>query len=376
MGRPEHDLAARAAGDRSPDAVSEVRRDQYALTRSRCGTRACDLTRRASWLQTATLLTRHYFARYVRKDLDSVDLIEQAYLHALYWYPIVCGHLPDNYGPGWHAGTVLSWIVDAVGERGERTCLGTTVLPDPGHAGIARAADNALALTGEDPQWVYASMETLREISQSGGIKSRLARLTYEALTHLDADVAWRVAESAPAEAPGSGGEARRLRLGREVLVVADGRGPTRWPSVDWVDLREEATDVLDYRVRWSELPGRRGTLEVTLRPEVTALAHGRIEAVAAETSSAGHKLAVINDLLQDFERSHHWARGARLQFAGLEQTARRVLRRHLGPSLPDWRTAVYAPRVEERPPHPAVNPFLYPDGPQGPWRAAFSPYC
>jgi hypothetical protein len=369
------DLAPSGTEDRPADAVSEVRRIQRELSLSRCMTPAAELLREPSWQQTAASLTRHFFPRYVRKDLDAVELIEQAYLHALYWYPLIAMHLPDNYGPGWDRGAVLAWLAAAIEGREERRWLGRTVLADRGRDGAAQAVTNACTVSMEDPRWVSQSVDVLWEISRSGGIKARIASLAYEALAYLDIDRVW-LSPGQPSE-PSADPErsAQRLRLGREVLVVADGTGPEKWPDLDWVDLCDTASDILDYRIRWSGPPGQPGSLEITVAPAVLAAARSRLTDVATGAGSPGYKLGVINDYLQDFERSHRSALGAAMQFASIQQHARSLLRQHLGRDSSDWKTALHVIQVGGDAPSRALNPFLHPEWPVAAWRAAFSPY-
>jgi hypothetical protein len=369
------DLAPSGTEDRPADAVSEVRRIQRELSLSRCMTPAAELLREPSWQQTAASLTRHFFPRYVRKDLDAVELIEQAYLHALYWYPLIAVHLPDNYGPGWDRAAVLAWLAAAVGAGEGRRWLGRTMLADRGRDGAAQAVRNACTVSTEDPRWVSQSVDVLWEISRSGGIKAGIASLAYEALAYLDADRAWLPPGRSSGLSAGPERNAQRLRLGREVLVVADGTGPEKWPDLDWVDLRDTASDILDYRIRWSESSGQPGSLEITVAPAVLASAKSRLADVATGAGSPGYKLGVINDYLQDFERSHRWALGAAMQFAALQQHARSLLRQHVGRDASDRKAILYVIQVGGQPPSPAVDPFLHPDWPEAAWRAAFSPY-
>jgi hypothetical protein len=357
------------------DAASEVRRIQCDLSLSRCMTPAAELLLKPSWQQTAASLTRHFFPRYVRKDLDAVEWIEQAYLHALYWYPLIAMHLPDNYGPGWDRGAVLAWLAEAVGGREGCRWLGRTVLEDRGRNGAAQAVRNACTVSTEDPAWVSQSVDVLWEISRSGGIKAGIASLAYEALAYLDADRGWPSPGWSSEPPAGAESDARRLRLGREVLVVADRTGPEKRPDLDWVDLRDTASDILDYRIRWSEPPGQPGSLEITVAPAVLAEAKSRLADVATGAGSPGYKLGVINDYLQDFERSHRSALGASMQFASLQQHARSLLRQHVGRDASQWKTALYVIRVGGEPPSAAVNPFVHPEWPEAAWRAAFSPY-
>ena len=198
------------------DPIGDVRRVQRDLSQGMCQSPAPALLSWGSWQYAAEILTRQFFPRYVRKDLDAVELIEQAYQHALYWFPLIQARLPGTYGPGWTPRGVVAWLCDNVAGASERWRLARVSLDDRGEEGIQRATDNALQLPGaHDRRWAQHSLTALWRIASSGGIKARLASLVYDPIAYADTDSEW---EQPPSDLV-------HLRLGRQALLVANESG-------------------------------------------------------------------------------------------------------------------------------------------------------
>ena len=372
----------RAAADSGAyQPIAQVRAIQRELCRGTCAVPARELMNDAAWQDSAQLLTRYYFPQWVRKDLDEVEVIEQIYRHALYWYPLLSQFLPWAYPPAWHRGTLLDWLAQAVDAAAGRCWLASIELADRGEAGVSRAVANVLSVPAikAEHEWLMQGMDLLWRAAQGGGPKGRLAALVYDPLAYADADADF-VAEAAPvadsmsdrARRPGSG-PARfgYVRLGRLALLIGNGEAAKRQPDLDWIDLREGFAEVLDYRLRC----GPEGALEVTLRPAVVDAARARLVRSALGIGSPAHKLRIINDILRAFEARHRWAGGAQWQFTAVEHEAQTLLRQHIVPAWPQARGKLYAPRVRAERRAIEPNPFLQPTGPESAWLALFSPY-
>lgn len=372
----------RAAADSGAyQPIAQVRAIQRELCLGACAVPPHELMDHAAWQDSAQFLTRYYFQQWVRKDLDEVEVIEQIYRHALYWYPLLQQFLPWAYPPAWHRGTVLAWLHEAVDASVGRCWLARIELADRGAAGVGRAVANVLSISAVkgEHEWLLQGLDLLWRAAQGGGPKGRLAALVYEPLAYADADAdfgagmlptADPISDRAKRPGPESTGFGY-IRIGRRALLLGDSEAAQCQPDLDWIDLREGFAEVLDYRLRC----GPAGALEVTLRPAVVDAARARLARSALGIGSPAHKLRVINDILRAFEARHRWAGGAQWQFGAVEHEAQALLRQHILPFWPQARGKLYAPRVRAERCTIGPNPFLQPIGSETAWLPLFSPY-
>lgn len=342
-----------------------------------------ELLDRPTWRQAARLLTERWFPRSSGRQLAITELIEQSFLHALFWYPILQQRCPGTFRPTWFHGTLLSWFRRAASPSTQQHFY--VPLHMDNTINVARMAENALALSGvKDGPWVEKSLAFLLDLAGTGGRKSEVARTIVESIAFITTDA--QLQDGFDWRAPAVRrrvlrirkiGTASYLRVGRDIHILCDQHAAARMDS-DWevLDLREESFEYLDYKFELETRDKNRlGQLRISLRDDVLADARATLKTIVSGKASVQQRVTQLSRFLTRFEAQHRYAPNAWSQFRDLSRQAHALAKRHLKAQMPRGST-ISIPRIKTTNTLiiPKPNPFLDAMTVED-WERVFSPY-
>ena len=300
--------------------IALVRRAQRGLALAGEYRQLHQILGRDSFQSVARVLTEKYLPRSASKGLALADLAQEIYLHWLILAPIV-GQAQGYWRPWLSPGAVLSWARVHV-HRYRKTYLGRIRLNwdaaelDTGAKSCRILDENFLASLADILPQTYA--QTLR---------GQLARYALGGLV-------WRSQAEQALE------WARASRSGLmwwedEILFLA--RKPFEAGAIAWVDLRDTAADILEWRLRV-----RDEKLTAVMRPEALSRLKSSITRILESDGQPHFKMCRVNSRISGF---HHWAQyafGARRQAIELEPWIWRKVKRGIIQARPSLKSSYF----------------------------------
>lgn len=307
-----------------------------------------EFSKRDTFRRFARLLTEKFFPETVKKGAASLEYVERAYVDWLILAPLIGSYkwLPK---PGMHRGHYLTWARRACNRQTRQWFFARLKVEKlPPEKLAKRAVINACEIVGlKDAYWLEEEFSFLAWLSETEGIKARLARWILFPWAFLDQDKeydsilqhstsGWKK-EIARA---GKKGSASYFRLGDEIWIFATKEIAER-VELPWKDLRKERSEALEY-VFWYEEGiehriGRKlvGGLQVALQDEILQAVRSEATTIAHHRSIDPHyKLHKLNELAMEFIRKHRHAVSAGMQFLAIGRVIKELVQAKIAPTL------------------------------------------
>jgi len=266
--------------------IALVRRAQRSLALAGEYRQLSQFLERDSFQAVARVLTEKYLPRSASKGLALADLAQEIYPHWLILAPIA-GQAQGYWRPWWSPGAVLSWARVHV-NRYRKTCLGRIHL----NWDAAELDSGAKVFRIRDADFL-ASLAAILPQVHAQTLRGQLARYALGGLV-------WRSQAGQALE------WARACRSGLmwwedEILFLA--RKPFETGAIAWIDLRDQAADILEWQVR-----ARDEKLTAIMRPEALRHLKSRIAQILESDGQPHFKMNQINAAIAAY---HHWAKYA-----------------------------------------------------------------
>lgn len=300
--------------------IALVRRAQRSLALAGECRQLHQFLERDSFQSVARTLTEKYLPRSASKKLALADLAQEIYLHWLILAPIV-GQAQGYWRPWWSPGVVMSWLRVHV-HRYRKTCLGRIHL----NWGAAELDSGAKSCRILDENFL-ASLAAILSQAHVQTLRGQLARCAL-------GGVAWRSQAEQALE------WARACRSGLmwwegEILFLA--QKPFESDRIAWVELRDQAADILEWQVRV-----RDEKLTAIMRPEALSRLKSRIVQVLESDGQPLFKMRQVNAAIAAY---HHWAKyafDARRQAVELEPWIWRRIKRSIIQVQPNLKSSYF----------------------------------
>lgn len=306
-----------------PGDVALVRRAQRSLALAGRHANLLRYLERDSFQNVAGSLVERYMPRSSQKQLEIAGVFRELYAAWLVLAPL-SNRAQGYWRSWWCPGVVTSWLrIEA--NRFQRCWLGhvchdwTTAQIAPG-AGAAGISDETFVGQAQD-LLTHVAGDTLR---------AGFAR-------YVLGSVVWRQAAEATLQI------ARECRAG--MMWSEDGcwlmsAKPIEGVGVDWIDLREQSTDVLAWSAHVAD-----SLLHIKMNDAAVQRFKESVRDALASGASPEHKLRLINTAARSFHHFARYAFDARQQAQELEAWIWRRVNRHIVQNTPSLATRYFSLR-------------------------------